>query len=289
MREIPGTKHISYHKKDDMYTVQKSIDGKIKYLGSCNTLIGALMMRDWCEANNWKIYPNNRNKSSGEKYIHYRENYGAYELIKNIDGHNEYFGRYPTLEDAKKWRDYFIANNWDINQRLIGTVNKNIYFKNNKYLIIKHINGKDYYFGTYHTIEEAEKRVKEIRKKGWEKIIKDNERLISTTVSNIIELPNGKYEIIKHIDGVRETFGVFEDYNDAENEVKLLRKSNWDYDALCESIDETINGEPKWLSGDVKLKTGWTKEIKRNDAYSFHRSRKNEIKKELQKYGVIEE
>lgn len=194
----------------------------------------------------------------GTKHILYRSNLDVYEIVKNINGKNEYFGRYHSLQEAKHWRDYFIEHDWDINLRLIGTVNKNIYFKLGKYRIIKKINGKDYYFGSFETFEEAERRVIEIRKKGWEQVILDNEQLIKTTVSNIVCLPNGKFEIVKTINGVKETFGVFEDYCDAEEEVKLLRKCNWDYDAICESINEAIVEEGLFLDNSKKLKSSYS-------------------------------
>lgn len=247
MRDVPGTNNIGFHKTDNRYNVSKSINGKVKHLGSYKTLIGALMIRDWCMANNWKPYPTH--KSEDEKYIQYREKLKVYEIIKRINNKNEYFGRYHTLEDAKKWRDYFIEHDWNLNLRLIGTLNKNIYFKQGKYRIFKNLNGKDYYFGSFNTFEEAEQRVSEIRLKGWENVILNNERLIKTTTSNIVQLKNGKYEIIKNINGIKHTFGVFNTYEEAEDEVKLLRKCNWCLDALCESIDETINNESKWLDG----------------------------------------
>ena len=288
MRKIPGTKHISYHKRDKRYTVTVTINGKNRHLGSSTSLISALMIRDWCEANNWDVYPfKNRNKSSGEKYIHYRKNLDVYEIIKNINGQNEYFGRYHTLEEAIQWRDYFIKNDWNINQRLIGSTNKNIKYAKGKWRIYKVIDYHEYYFGSYNTLEEAEERLKEIRCKGWHNVLKDNERLINTTTSNIVKLANGKFEIVKNINGIRETFGVFKSYEDAEEEVRLLRKSNWDYDALCESHDETINGSHVWLTDGVKLKSTFTKLPYRNDGYAFSRGQKNEIKKELKKYGVI--
>ena len=262
MRNIPGTNHISYHKKDERYTVTVTIDGKNKHLGSSTSLISALMIRDWCMANDWKPYPKKRGEDM--RYIQYRQDLNVYEIIKRINGRNEYFGRYHDLSEAKKWRDYFIEQDWDINQRLLGTINKNIYFKLGKYRIIKHINGKDYMFGSFNTLEEAEKRLHEIRLKGWMNVINDNERLLETTVSNIIQIPNGKFEIVKNIDGVKYTFGVFNTLEEAEVEVKLLRKSNWDYDALCESHDETNNGETEWLNG--KLST-------RNQIYTYQTGR----------------
>lgn len=178
----------------------------------------------------------------GTKYISYRPKLDVYEVVKRINGKVEYFGRYHNLDDAIKCRDYFIEHDWDLNLRLIHTINKNIRLKRGKWTIYKTINYKEYYFGSFNTYEEAEKRLKEIRLKGWEKVILDNERLIETTTSNIIQLSNGKFEIIHNIKGKRHTFGVFNTYEEAESEVKLLRKCNWDYDALCESIDETENG-----------------------------------------------
>ena len=199
------------------------------------------------------------------KYILYRSNLNVYEIIKNINGKNEYFGRYHSLEEAKQWRDYFIEHDWDINLRLMGTGNKNIYFKLGKYRIIKRIKGKDIHFGSFETLKEAEKRVKEIRKKGWEQTILDNERLLETTVSNIITLSNGKFEIVKMINGVKQTFGVFDNYEDAQQEVRMLRKCNWDYDAICEGIDETLNGT-SFVSNEKRLKSAYSKKSG-NDFY----------------------
>ena len=189
----------------------------------------------------------------GTKYLSYRKHLGVYEIVKRVNNKLEYFGRYYTLEEAIKWRDYFIQHNWDINLRLIGTVNKNIYFKLGKYRIIKKINGKEYYFGSFDTLKEAEKRLKEIRLNGWEKTIQDNERLQQTTTKNIVQLPNGNYHIKKMINGKTFYFGVFSNYEDAVDEVKLLRKCNWDYDTL-ESINESHNGIV-FVDNDKKLGT----------------------------------
>ena len=176
------------------------------------------------------------------KHIIHRKHLDVYEIIKNVNGKNEYFGRYHTLPEAIKWRDYFKENNWNLNLRLIGTPNRNIYFKLGKWRIIKKINGKDYYFGSFDNLEDAEKRVKEIRLTGWSNIINTNSRLLETTTKNIVKLPNGKYEIVKTINHTKYTFGIFNTYEEAEKEVKLLRQCEWDYEALCESINETDKG-----------------------------------------------
>lgn len=191
------------------------------------------------------------------QHILHRKKLNVYEIVKNVNGKNEYFGRYHTLLEAIKWRDYFIENDWNLDLRLIGTPNKNIYFKLGKWRVYKRINGKDYYFGSYDSLEKAEQRVEEIRKKGWINIIKDNERLHETTTSNIVKLPNGKYEIVKTIDGVKETFGVYKNYEICIDEVKKLRKCNWDYDALCESLDETDEGDC-FVDNTKKLKIAYS-------------------------------
>lgn len=201
---------------------------------------------------------------SGTRNISYRSNLDVYEVVKRINGKLEYFGRFHNLDDAIKCRDYFIEHDWDLKLRLIHTTNKNIKFRRGKWIIYKNIDYKEYYFGSFNTYYEAETRLKEIRLKGWEKVILDNERLIETTTSNIIQLPNGKFEIVRYSNGEKNTFGVFNTYEEAQSEVKLLRKCNWDYDALCESIDETINGH---LVNESKFGTFFEKHESRNDYY----------------------
>ena len=204
---MPGTKHISYHKKDKRYSVTVTINGKNRHLGSSPSLISALMMRDWCQANNWEVYPFNRNNSCGEKYIHYRNNLNVYEIIKNINGQNEYFGRYHTLKEAIKWRDYFQSRGWPVNERLVGSINKNIKFRRGKYIIYKRMNGREHYFGSFNSLE------------------------------------------------------------DAEEELFLLRKFNWDYDLLCENANEITDDEGKWLTGVRKMRTSFEKQKYRNDIF----------------------
>ncbi|MBQ6220119.1 MAG: hypothetical protein IJH63_10280 [Methanobrevibacter sp.] len=280
MKGIPGTTNISYHKHDDRYSVSKFIDGKVKSMGGFKTLIGALMIRDWCQANNWQPYPKKR--SADWKYIQYREDLDVYEIIKNINGKNEYFGRYHNFEEAKKWRDYFQSNGWNVNERLVGSINKNIKFHNGKYRIYKNIDYKEYYFGSFDSLEEATNRLFMLRREGWRNVLNDNTRLQETTTKNIIKLPNGKYEIVKTINGIKETYGVFDDYETAVAEVKLLRKCNWDYDALCEGIDETSDGL-KFL--EIKRPVTFFEKYNkgRNDAYAYNRRLKKDYDAKIKK------
>ena len=58
------------------------------------------------------------------------------------------------------------------NTEYIGA--KNYYYdkRAGKYRILKHVRGKEYYFGSYETEEEAIDHVRELRENGWNGLIK---------------------------------------------------------------------------------------------------------------------
>ena len=101
--------------------------------------------------------------------------------------------------------------------------------------IERKINGKYCYFGLGSTLIIA------LMKKDW--VVANNwKKRYPTNYTYISKRKNGKFQIVKRMNGKTENFGMFNTYEEAENEVKLLKQCNWDYDALCESFDETING-----------------------------------------------
>ena len=201
------------------------------------------------------------------KYITKRKN--GWAIQKNINGKLMSFGLYNTLEEAQHYRDYFVEHNWDMINRLEFSKRKNKKKKEPKniykcyggrYEICKEINHRKYSFGSYDTLEEAITARDYFVKTGW----KINERKIFSKASHIRK-KEGKFYIVKVIDGKQEYFGVFNNLEDAKEEVKLLRKSDWDYDAL-ESFDETDKGQVQWLTGKL-LCTSFEKKPERNDLY----------------------
>ena len=111
MKSIPGTKYITSAVMNGRryFPVYKCVDGRSRFFGQGRTLIEALMIRDWCIANNWeKRYSKH---STGEKYICIVN--GDYRVAKHIDGVCENFGSFKNLEEAIKERDLCIACNWD--------------------------------------------------------------------------------------------------------------------------------------------------------------------------------
>lgn len=246
MKGVPGTTNVSWCNSDKSFRVTKWLNGKQKTLGSYPTLIGALMIRDWCQANNWKPY-HRILSSSGEDYITIHN--GAYEIHKRVNGKLKYFGRYHTLEDAKKWRDYFIENNWDINLNLDGSGVKNILLYNGKFQVRKKIEGHLYYFGCYDTLEEATRWRDYFKKQGWLESIILHERLLGSSCTHIRQSSSGSYYIVKTINGETDSYGTFKTYEEAADEVMKLRKSNWDWDTICDNLNELKDNREEWLTG----------------------------------------
>ena len=112
VRGIEGTENIFFSKKSRKWKVFIVRNRRTKHLATGRTLIEALMMRDWCRANDWQkfIYRT--------QYIqHTHENsYQIYKDFKNDDGsyRREHFGCFRSLESAIRERDWLIECNWDL-------------------------------------------------------------------------------------------------------------------------------------------------------------------------------
>lgn len=115
MKNIPGTECVSYNKSENNFRVHKRINGIQRLIGSHKSLICALMIRDWSNANDWKKYPKSKNKTGEHHIIQINKDpMKKYTVYKIIDGKHTTFGSYPTLEEAIKRRDECIQNNWSL-------------------------------------------------------------------------------------------------------------------------------------------------------------------------------
>ena len=149
MRDILGTENIS--KSNGYFRVMKYFNHKTHFVGTCKTLIQALMMRDWAEQNNWQHYP--KKTVTGEKYIT-RTNSGTYVVGKKINGKTHYYGGFKTLEDAIVLRDECIKHGWSSNHKYKNP-NRNIRKIHRNYEVYHTVNGKPVYYGGYPTLEHA--------------------------------------------------------------------------------------------------------------------------------------
>lgn len=158
MKNIPHTKNIC--KDRTGFSIYKMINGKQKHLGHAKTLIMALMIRDWCMANDWKRYPYHE-----MKYIYQDPRTGHYQILKQwgsppkkIIGH---YGSFKDLNQAKEYRDLCIEKEWD--EQLMPcnnplAVNPLKYIQktpSGNYRIEKWINMEMVHYGTYSNIIDA--------------------------------------------------------------------------------------------------------------------------------------
>ena len=86
-------------------------------------------------------------------YIYQRSN-GWFEIRKRIGGVLLYWGSFPTLEEAKLYRAYYVGKKWKVSP--IFLAKRYIHYVGEKYQIYKIINGKLEYFGRFNTFEEAQ-------------------------------------------------------------------------------------------------------------------------------------
>lgn len=111
-----------------------------------------------------------------------------------------------------------------------------------KYYIIKRIKGKQYYFGRYSSLKDAKKARDYFEENGWENSIPERFKF-TTKATNVVYVPSNKrYEIRKMKNGKLTVYGSFKTFEEAVKEAELLKKVNWDIQALCDlsSEGETI-------------------------------------------------
>jgi hypothetical protein len=167
------------------FTLQKCIYGKRVYIGSFNTLDEAIKVRDELNKLGWtkkaiKLYRKKYNQQNPKlNKTRYINPYGnEYCIQKTVDKELLYFGRYKTLEDAIKVRDYLEKYGWSKNistnfkcslegTRIKRDLPKYIAYAGDKYIIKKYINDKTCYYGSYSTLTEAINKVKQLEENNW--------------------------------------------------------------------------------------------------------------------------
>lgn len=93
-----------------------------------------------------------------------------------------------------------------------------------KYQITRKINGSTVSFGNYPSLTEAIKYRDHFQKNNWNL----TERLHYSKSKYIIQLPSGKYNVVKQKNGTKISYGTFDTLKEAEHQVKLCKTFNWD-------------------------------------------------------------
>ena len=100
----------------------------------------------------------------------------GYMVGKQVNGVYYYFGNYQSIEKAKEVRDYFVDNNWDINERFKFMEKRPERYiritRAGNYKIVKWLNvdgvKKMVYFGTFSTIDKAMKERDLLEQYNWD-------------------------------------------------------------------------------------------------------------------------
>jgi len=104
VKGIPFTENIIHLKRKNVFQVAVYTgNNRKRILGTGRTLIEALVMRDWCQANGWQKF------AGGMRYIHYFKRDKCWHIHKD----NEHYGVFDTLEKAMHERDCLVKCNWD--------------------------------------------------------------------------------------------------------------------------------------------------------------------------------
>lgn len=217
MRGVSGTEYIIKDKYS--FTVRRY---DTRYFTSKN-LEECMLVRNYLRDNIWVEDEN--------KHICYRANKKIYEINKYHNGKMVYYGKFNTLKEARKVRDWLIKNNWE------WIVPDEDYHKFD--FIYHYFNGSfricrnNHHYGIYDSLTEAlnAKKVFEANNWGWEPAYDMDKRYIRLT-------PAGNYIIVKKFNGCPQYFGTFNCLEDAIKERDLLMENNWNYDNL-ESINES--------------------------------------------------
>ena len=105
----PDMKYI--RKRNELYYIQKHINGELKHFKGSTSLKETLELRDKLIENNWRD-----NGQLGIKELddtRYIYQYGkSFQLKKSVNGKIRYFGSFKTIEEAIKARNELIMNNW---------------------------------------------------------------------------------------------------------------------------------------------------------------------------------
>ncbi|OED30389.1 hypothetical protein [Methanosphaera sp. WGK6] len=181
-----------------------------------------------------------KNKKQKTRYIYYIEQKNKYRVSKTIDGKQNFYGLYDTLEEAEKVRDKLLEHNWskeyyEKNLRKEDTSKKSedmqyIYLvkDTSTYSISKQIKNKKYSFGRYKTIEEAKKARDELQAHDWSiDFYKKNYKQEQKKDKYILQQPNGKFTINKKINEKTLSFGTFNTIDEARKHRDFCQENNW--------------------------------------------------------------
>ena len=136
-------------------------------------------------------------------------------IYKKLEKNNYNYDELPKFKKLAQKQYYHLKSIQDIPEiyKLIRVSHKN------QYKI--HRPGTYEYYGAYDTLEEAIERIKYLEKNDWDKSLMQRHK-----PENISRF-NGKYRLIKRIDGQAKYYGTFDSYEEAVNVRDKYDKEGW--------------------------------------------------------------
>lgn len=175
-------------------------------------------------------------KSDDNTYIYPSRN--KYVIRKTIYGKRTYYGTFETLQEARKYRDFLVDHAWNT-KYIKKNYNINRYIKKprKKYYISKRIDGKDVYFGTFETLQEAREYRDFLEEHEWNpkyrKISRNSQWNKNNLPKNIYYNPKqNTYAIRKVFNQEPITFGTCHTLEEAVHERDFWMSIDWDMDML---------------------------------------------------------
>ena len=125
---------------------------------------------------------------------------------------------------------------------------KHVSYYNNSYNIVKNVNGKNIRFGSFPTLEEAQRYVEYCKTHDWghECVIKKNDT--TPEKKYIASLPNGSYQVGKNFGSKRISFGVFQSFEEAQKHRDFCVEHDWDINICRRLVCPHNHTLPKYIS-----------------------------------------
>lgn len=189
-----------------------------------------------------------------------------YNVQKRVEGKYKFFGSAKTLIQALMMRDWVESNNWTVKYPKQQLCNEKYINKRNSgtYVVEKHINGKQRYYGGFNNLEDAIKFRDYCIKKGW------SSNCVYENPMKNIRKRHGNYEVKVYFNGKNHYVGTFKSLENAIEVRDLFIKYEGDWDLICEGFE---NNELKWLDGLEHHESFFQKVNNRGLSDSFWASR----------------
>ena len=183
----------------------------------------------------------NKVSSTGIRYLIRQGD--RYVIKRFIDGAYVHYASFTDFEEAKEYLEYVKENNWslDCKKKRYRKRGGDLYCisspKEGLYQVMKSIDGKLRHYGSFHTLEEAQRHRDYCIRNNW-----SEDCILRRRGYTKYDLPKyitwnkelGKYVIIKQDHGCIMYSALHKDLDAAIRERDLLVLYDWDEDKLIE-------------------------------------------------------